>query len=174
MQRIKPLSFCKQAGTGMNSSLRIAIADDDRSTRELLRQMLESLGHRIVAVADNGRSLIELCDVALPDVVITDNLMPDMNGLDAALEIYQARQTPIVLLSGYCDPKTVRNAEEKHIVVYLVKPTSKTHLEAALTRCLDELSVAPHNDAEHGAVLLQSPAAPATDSRYGMDTRRTH
>ncbi len=174
MQRIKPLSFCKQAGTGMNSSLRIAIADDDRSTRELLRQMLESLGHSIVAVADNGRSLIELCDVALPDVVITDNLMPDMNGLDAALEIYQARQTPIVLLSGYCDPKTVRNAEEMHILVYLVKPLSKTHLEAALTRCLDELSVAGHIDAEHGEVLLQSPAAPSTDSRYGMHTWHTH
>jgi len=152
----------------MNSSLRIAIADDDRSTRELLRQMLEGLGHRIVAVAETGRSLIELCEIALPDVVITDNLMADMNGLDAAMEIYQARQIPIVLLSGYCDPNTVRNAEEMHILVYLVKPLRKTHLEAALTRCLEELSVARHTDAEHSEVLLQSPAASSTDSRYGM------
>lgn len=158
----------------MNTSLRIAIADDDRSTRQLLRQMLEGLGHRIVAVAENGRSLVDQCDVTLPDMVITDNLMADMNGLDAALEIYQARHTPIVLLSGYCDPKTVRNAEEKHILVYLVKPISKTHLEAALTRCLEELSVARHNDAEHGDVVLHSPAVPATASRYGIDIRRTH
>lgn len=158
----------------MTSSLRIAIADDDRSTRELLSQMLGGLGHRIVAVAENGRSLIELCEVVRPDVVITDNLMADMNGLDAAREIHQARQTPIVLLSGYCDPNTVRNAEEMHILVYLVKPLSKTHLEAALTRCLEELAVARHIDAEHGEVLLQSPAAPSTNSRYGMHTWHTH
>jgi YesN/AraC family two-component response regulator len=99
--------------------------------------------------------------------------MADISGLDAALQIYQARQTPIVLLSGYCDPKTVRNAEENHILLYLVKPISKTHLAAALTRCLDELPVARHNDAGHGEVQLQTPAAPATDSRYGMGTRRT-
>ncbi len=134
--------------------------------------MIEDLGHRIVAMTDNGRSLIELCEVTRPDVIITDNLMADMNGLDAAWKIYQARQTPVVLLSGYCDPKTVRDAEQKHILVYLVKPTSKIYLEAALTRCLDELSVAPHKDAEHCDV--QSRVAPATDSRYARHPGHTH
>ena len=38
------------------------------------------------------------------------------------------------MLSGYCDPSVVRNAEEKHILVYLVKPISQAHLEAALAR----------------------------------------
>jgi DNA-binding NtrC family response regulator len=162
----------EQSWPGMNPSLRIAIAEDDRSIRELLRQMVEGLGHTVVAVADNGRSLVDQCDAARPDVVITDNLMPEMSGLDAALEIYQARQTPVVLLSGHCDPDLVRNAEQMHVLVYLVKPLNKTHLQAALMRCLEQLSVARQNEMEHGEVRLQSPDSPVTDSRRGIAIRR--
>jgi two-component system, response regulator PdtaR len=156
----------------MDASLRIAIADDDRSTRELLRQMLEKLGHSVVVVAENGRTLVDQCAVVEPDVVITDNLMADVSGLEAALELYRARPTPIVLLSGFCDPNVVRNAEEKHILVYLVKPISQDHLEAALARCVEYLATTHPADADRGEVVMQSPAESPTDSRYAIEQRR--
>ncbi len=108
-------------------SLRVAIADDDRWTRRFLQQMLEKLGHEVVAVAEDGQSLIKQCCAVRPDVVITDNLMPDMHGVDAAAVIYQRRAIPIILLSGYCDRDLVLDAEQKHVLLYLVKPISQPH-----------------------------------------------
>ena len=40
----------------MNALLRIAIADDDRSTRSLLRRLIEELGHSVVLEVDSGRA----------------------------------------------------------------------------------------------------------------------
>jgi CheY-like chemotaxis protein len=117
------------------SALRVAVADDDRSMRELLQHMLRKQGHEVVAVADTGEKLIQLCASAKPDVIITDNLMPDLDGADAAAIIYAERPTPIILLSGYCDRNLVLDAEQKHVLIYLVKPISDANLRAALARC---------------------------------------
>ncbi len=120
--------------------MRIAIADDDRSTRHLLRALIVELGHAVVIEAGSGRALIDECMAARPDVVITDNMMDDMSGLEAALAIYRAYRVPVVLLSAFCDPTLVRAAEERHILVYLVKPVSRDHLQAALQRCANYLA----------------------------------
>jgi two-component system, response regulator PdtaR len=149
----------------MTASLRIAIADDDRSTRELLHRMISHLGHTVVAAAEDGESLIAQCNEVQPDIVITDNMMADVNGLDAALEIYRARPLPIVLLSGYCDPKLVRSAEEKHVLVYLVKPISEAHLEAALTRCIEKLHATPAREMVEQDGVLISASEQSNDSR---------
>jgi YesN/AraC family two-component response regulator len=118
-----------------NKKLQVVIADDDRSMREALTQVLHNLGHEVVASADNGRSLLERCSETDPDVVITDNLMPHLRGVDAAAQIYARYRTPVILLSGYCDRNFVLEAERSHVLVYLVKPISETTLKTALARC---------------------------------------
>ena len=125
------------------SPLRVAIADDDRSMRELLQKMLTHLGHEVVAVAENGQSLIQQAAMTHPDVIITDTLMPDISGVDAAAIIYKSRPTQVILLSGYCDRDLVLDAEQKHVLMYLVKPVSLPHLEAALARCHELRSFEP-------------------------------
>jgi YesN/AraC family two-component response regulator len=151
----------------MTPSLRIAIADDDRSARELLRKLLDDLGHCVVTSADTGRTLIDGCAKVVPDVVITDNVMGDMTGLDAAAKIYQASPIPIIVLSGYCDPEMVRSAEERHILLYLVKPLSRDHLEIALVQCQERIDVLRHKS-EQDVVLLRSAANPAVDDRFRL------
>jgi DNA-binding NtrC family response regulator len=119
----------------MSFSLRVAIADDDRGMRESLQQMLRNLGHEVVAMAENGESLINQCAMTEPDVVITGTLTPEMYGSDAAAVVYKSRPIPIILYSGHCEPDLVLNAEQKHVFMYLVKPISQEHLEAALKEC---------------------------------------
>ena len=46
--------------------LRIAVADDERDTREYLREVLPRLGHEVVAIAANGRELVEQARTARP------------------------------------------------------------------------------------------------------------
>src|SRR4051794_35052819 len=53
-------------------SLRIAVADDERDTREFFQEALPRLGHQVTSVAENGRQLVENCRKATPDLIITD------------------------------------------------------------------------------------------------------
>lgn len=119
----------------MSFSLRVAIADDDCRMCEFLQQMVHRLGNEVVAVAENGDSLIKQCAIAQPDVVLTGDLMPDMRGADAAAVIYTSRPIPIILFSGYCDRDRVLYAEQKHVFMFLVKPIIQEHLEVALEGC---------------------------------------
>ena len=119
----------------MSFSLRVAIADDDPGMRESLQQMLCELGHEVVAVAENGESLINKCAMTEPDVVVTGTLTPEMYGSDAAAVVYKKRPIPIILYSAHCEPDLVLNAEHKHVFMYLVKPICEEHLQAALKEC---------------------------------------
>jgi CheY-like chemotaxis protein len=150
----------------MPPSLRIAVADDDRSTREILQTLLTTLGHQVVVMAESGDSLIDRCAVTNPDVLITDNLMAGISGLDAAFKIYASRPLPIVLLSSYCDPEIVRAAEKNHVVVYLVKPISQAHLEAALAKCAECLSVLPNKARGEAEEILIESGSRKSDARF--------
>src|SRR5260221_8306371 len=65
----------------MNQSLRIAVADDEADMRDYFQVLLPRLGHSVVAVAQNGRELVEKCRAAEPDLVITDIKMPEIDGI---------------------------------------------------------------------------------------------
>jgi DNA-binding NtrC family response regulator len=126
----------------------VAIADDDSAMRETVQQMLRELGHEVVAVAEDGESLVKHCARTQPDVVITSTLTPAMHGSDAAAVIYERRPIPILLYSGHCEPDRVLNAEHKHVFMYLVKPICQEHLQAALKECYAIESNEPSEDDE--------------------------
>ncbi len=112
--------------------IRVAVADDDATIVELLCQSLTHLGHQVLFTATTGRELIEQSARLKPDLVITDIKMPDVDGLDAALEIYQQHPTPIILVTGYTDRQFIERAMENHILAYLIKPIRQAELEAAI------------------------------------------
>jgi two-component system, response regulator PdtaR len=116
----------------MNPSLRIAVADDELDMRDYFKKSLPRLGHKVVAVAQNGRELVEQCKAQHPDLVITDIKMPDMDGIDAAVQIYRDRPVPVILVSAYHDPELIARAESDHILGYLVKPIEQANLEPVI------------------------------------------
>ena len=116
----------------MSTSLRIAVADDEPDMRDYFQKCLRRLGHQVVAVAQDGRELVEQCRAARPDLVITDIKMPDMDGLDAAAAIYQTLTVPIIIVSAYYDPELIERAGRNHIAAYLVKPIKQGDLETAI------------------------------------------
>jgi response regulator NasT len=116
----------------MSRSLKIAVADDELDMRDYFQQILPLLGHQVVAVAQTGRELVELCSKTKPDLVITDIKMPDMDGIDAASQIYRNGPIPVILVSAYHDPEFIRRAEADHILAYLVKPIKQADLEPSI------------------------------------------
>jgi AmiR/NasT family two-component response regulator len=116
----------------MNRSLRIAVADDEPDMQDYFRTILPGLGHEVIAVARDGRELVAACLAARPDLVITDIKMPDMDGIDAAVQIYRTAPVPIILVSAYHDAEFIERAEAEHILAYLVKPIKRADLEPAI------------------------------------------
>jgi AmiR/NasT family two-component response regulator len=116
----------------MSRSLKIVVADDELDMRDYFQQILPLLGHQVLGVARTGRELVELCTSTHPDLVITDIKMPDMDGIDAAVQIYRQAAIPVILVSAYHDPAFIRRAEADHVMAYLVKPIKQADLEPAI------------------------------------------
>src|SRR5262245_57150638 len=116
----------------MSRALKIVVADDELDMRDYFQQILPLLGHQVVGVARTGRELVELCVATHPDLVVTDIKMPDMDGIDAAGQIYRQAPIPVILVSAYHDPEFIRRAEADHIMAYLVKPIKQADLVPAI------------------------------------------
>jgi response regulator NasT len=112
----------------MSASLRIIFADDEPDMRDYFRKLLPRLGHQVLGEAQTGTELVALCQQHKPDLVITDIKMPDMDGIDAAVKIYQDRPVPVILVSAYHDEALIARAEADHILGYLVKPIKQADL----------------------------------------------
>ncbi len=117
----------------MSDSLRIAIADDEPDMRDFFERALSRLGHHVVSTAENGRQLIEHCQVLQPDLVITDIKMPGIDGIEAATEICRLRPTPVILVSAYHEASLISRAAGDHVLAYLVKPIGQVDLPPAIT-----------------------------------------
>jgi AmiR/NasT family two-component response regulator len=117
----------------MKSALRIAVADDEIDMLQYLQDALPRLGHQVVCAAENGRELVRRCRELQPDLIITDIKMPDMDGLDAAEELYREGPFPVIVVSAYHDPEFIERAGQNHILAYLVKPVELEDLGPAIT-----------------------------------------
>lgn len=115
----------------MTRMLRIVVADDEIDIRDYLEAILPRLGHEVVGLAENGQQLVQLCQSEHPDLVITDVMMPEMDGLEAADQIAKSQSVPIIILSSHQRDDSVQNPL---IVEYLLKPVSMAELSDAIDR----------------------------------------
>ena len=102
----------------------ILIVDDEPDMRLLVQTVIESDGSglRIVGQAASGTEAIRCWRDTRPEVILLDNRMPDMSGLEAAEQILAERpDQSIVLFSAYLDDATVRKAAELGIRACLPK-----------------------------------------------------
>jgi response regulator NasT len=113
--------------------LRVAVADDERDMRQFFEELLPHMGHQVVAVAETGRQLADVCRTARPDVVITDIKMPDMDGIDAAAVVNREHEVPVVLVSAHTEGELLARSGAEYIMSYLVKPIKPADLQAAIT-----------------------------------------
>ena len=114
------------------SPLRVAVADDERDTREFLQEALTRQGHEVVVAAESGKQLVECSLKARPDLIITDILMPDMDGIQAIEQIERERPVPAILVSAHHDAELIVRAGTGHVMAYLLKPIREADLSTAI------------------------------------------
>lgn len=126
---------------------RIVLADDHKILREGLRHLLEShLGHSVVGEADTGQKAIDLVKSTLPDLVIMDLSMPEMNGIEATCTIHKDQPfVKIIALSMHSEKRFVSDMLIAGASAYLLKDCAFEEIEQALEAIFDEGSYVSGN-----------------------------
>jgi CheY-like chemotaxis protein len=105
-----------------NSSISILVVDDEPAIREIFSHFLERRGHKVVTVGSAKDALKSAASVEF-DVIILDNILPDISGLDLVEQLREhTKDSKIILLTGAPGQATESRAAELDIHMYLSKP----------------------------------------------------
>lgn len=85
----------------MNSIIRVLVVDDSAYVRKVVREMLSFSPHlEVVGAARDGREALELVEKLRPDVITSDLMMPELDGVGFVREQMRRRALPIVMMSS--------------------------------------------------------------------------
>jgi len=114
--------------------VRILLADDHTVMRAGLRALLERQPNlEVVGEAEDGRQTLELASSHVPDVVVMDIAMPNLNGVEATRRMVSKQPTiSVVILSMYSDESYVMRALAAGARAYLLKDSAVTDLIRAI------------------------------------------
>lgn len=122
--------------------LKVMIVDDEPSVLNNMGKVIdwEKQGFQICATADSGEKACQLQEKYRPDLVITDVMMPQMNGIELAEYINKKYpDTEMIIISGYDEFDFAKSAMKAGVMEYILKPTNKLELEAALNRVYERI-----------------------------------
>lgn len=122
----------------------ILVVDDEPGIRELMREILEEEGYE-VRMAENGAAARAALDAKIPDLVLLDIWMPDVDGVTLLKEWKtQGRLTmPVVMMSGHGTVHTAVEATRLGAFDYLEKPVSYKHLLETVKKAMDSRRARP-------------------------------
>lgn len=107
----------------------ILVVDDEPSIRELVRRLAEREGYQVTEASDAEEALRILHQPQIPKLMLTDIVMPGMNGLMLAAQAHVLRPTlPVIFMSGYAS----QFQDELSGSVCLRKPFRAPELIAAI------------------------------------------
>jgi PAS domain S-box-containing protein len=125
-----------------NDQERLLFVDDEEWLVDMWREILESLGYRLTATTSPNEALeIFRRRPSDFDLVILDQTMPQMTGLELARELLHLKPgLPIILVTGYSEQVTPEIARAAGIREFIMKPLSISELTNAINRALGKIS----------------------------------
>ena len=124
---------------------RILVVDDEEAIREVVSTMLESKGYRCTAVS-NGRAAQEQVKKSRPDLVLSDMIMPEMDGIKLLdwLREYDP-EIPVIMVTAIHDISTALEAIRRGAYDYILKPFEKDQLFLGVGRALQHRRLVAEN-----------------------------
>lgn len=121
-----------------NAPGRILVADDDKLFQELFKDMILDMGHEILMV-DNAMELLEKVKEFKPDIILSDVVMPGMDGFELTQRLKADPQTmhiPVVIITSLSDRAAKVRGLEAGADEFLNKPVDETELSLRLRNLL--------------------------------------
>jgi diguanylate cyclase (GGDEF)-like protein len=124
---------------------RILIADDEKAVRQLLELVLQNQGYEVL-VAQNGDQLVRMAQERVPDLVLVDLMMPQLDGYEAIRQLRNDTRTahlPMLILTAKSTPDDVVTGFETGADDYITKPFNIPELLARIKGHLRRASQRP-------------------------------
>ena len=116
----------------------VLLIEDNSDIRENTTELLELGGYKVISAA-NGQHGLELARTNLPDIILSDVMMPYLNGhelFDALKKDTTTRDIPFVFLTSSVERRDVQSAFDKGANGYIYKPFDQEDLFQTIERCL--------------------------------------
>jgi CheY-like chemotaxis protein len=121
----------------------VLVVDDEQMTRNLLRLMLERTGFNVLE-AEDGLMALEMVAEHMPNVLLLDVMMPNMDGFTVCETVRNQAETadiPIILLSARTSADFIQRGKDAGANRYLGKPIGREKLVCTLNEVLQGIPV---------------------------------
>lgn len=115
------------------SKFNILVVEDESIVSKDIQQSLKKLGYNVVGAAATGENAIELAKEHKPDLILMDIMLKGaLSGIDAAQEIRNTLDIPVIFLTAYADSSTLNKAKDTEPFGYIIKPFKEIDLHTAI------------------------------------------
>ncbi|MGC1377993.1 MAG: response regulator transcription factor [Anaerolineales bacterium] len=145
--------------------IRVMLVDDYMMVRRGLATFLTVFDDlQLVGEAESGKAAIQLCAKTLPDVILMDMVMPEMDGATATRAIRQQfPQVQVIALTSFKEGELIKNALEAGAIGYLLKDVSADDLARAIRAAHAGRATLSPEAAQSLVETANQPAAPGLD-----------
>jgi len=117
---------------------KILVADDQKGVRRLLEELFRKEGYEVCMACD-GQEAVQKAFDFIPDVILMDMKMPNMNGLEACAEIFKKNtEVPVIMMTAYGEMEVVKKALEIGVRKYITKPFDIIDLRNMVREVLEQ------------------------------------
>jgi DNA-binding LytR/AlgR family response regulator len=115
----------------------ILIVEDESIVAKDIQQSLKKLGYNVVGICSSAESAIEQAKELHPNLVLMDIMLKgELSGIDAASQIRNELNIPVIFLTAYADQGTLNKAKETEPFGYIIKPFKEIDLHTAIEMAL--------------------------------------
>lgn len=131
---------------------RVLVVEDDPTVRGVMVRALDNAGFDVQESSD-GAGALKFLDSGsrLPDVLVTDTVMPEIDGADLALHLWRIADVPVLLVSGYAPVARVKRVLADPRARFLAKPFRVSELVTSVQQIIDASRSRAMDGDEQGA-----------------------
>jgi len=113
---------------------KILIVDDDSDSLMLQQTIVQRLGF-YTQIAVNGLDAINMIKEDIPDIILLDIFMPQMDGFETLKILQEKYKIPVIIVTAG-GSKTINKLKEMNIRFHIQKPINPTRLQKEINKCL--------------------------------------
>ncbi len=115
------------------SKINVLIVEDESIIAKDIQHSLKKLGYNVSGICSTGEDAIKSVEELSPDIVLMDIMLKgNMNGIEAATQIRENNNIPVIFLTAYADENTLSKAKVSEPFGYIIKPFKEIDLHTSI------------------------------------------